>query len=233
MKYALAVLNRLFELYGPNLALGYDIACAFMKTVANSSLGVKAKQLRLRGVVPAFHGHAHNRGCQVHWHPRYIPGIGIEDFEECERFFSGSNALAACTRLSSEFHRRQQILEYINFHDLDKHAESGECLLIHFSHPGLCLTIYTGNFIYQNYKQALDRIQTDSVKLQVLSAQLGTGPEDYEAYLNSEREYLLRLQTEPADVSRTVEYMECLSRLENALYVFLGELLMLSNLIYL
>jgi hypothetical protein len=194
MKYALAVLNCLFELYGPNLALGYDIACAFMKTVANSSLAAKAKQLCLHGVVPAFHGHAHNRGCQVHWHPRYIPGLGIEDFEECERFFSGSNALAACTLNTTTASR------FLNI-SISMILTSMPNLVRVYSYPCSCLMIYTGNFIYQNYKQALDKIQTDSAQLQVLSAQLGTGPEDYESYLKSEREYLLRLQTEPDNVS--------------------------------
>ncbi|KAH9947990.1 hypothetical protein B0H21DRAFT_708025 [Amylocystis lapponica] len=32
-------------------------------------------------VVPAFHGHSHNRGCQVNWHPMYMEGVGKEDFE--------------------------------------------------------------------------------------------------------------------------------------------------------
>ena len=42
MKYLLACLNRLFQLYGSDLTLGYDIACAFMKTVLYCSLSPKA-----------------------------------------------------------------------------------------------------------------------------------------------------------------------------------------------
>lgn len=125
MKYPLACLNRLFELYGSDLALGYDIACAFMTTVSRSSLGPKATTLRLRGVVPAFHGHSHKRGCQVHWHPMYIDGAGTEDWEECERCFKSSNDVAPTTRLATPFHRTQQIDQHFNFHDLDKHASSG------------------------------------------------------------------------------------------------------------
>jgi hypothetical protein len=125
MKYPLACLNKLFELYGPDLALGYDIACAFMATVRKSSLGAKASTMRLQGVVPAFHGHAHNRGCQVHWHPMYMDGTGLEDFEQCERCFSGSNSLAANTRLATSFHRWQAIEQYYHFLSLDKYAASG------------------------------------------------------------------------------------------------------------
>lgn len=140
MKYLLACLNRLFQLYGHDLALGYDIACAFMKTVAYSSLGPKATELRLCGVVPAFHGHSHNRGCQVHWHPRYIDGAGTEDWEECERTFKFSNELAPVTRLATPFHREQQIDQHFNFRDMDKYAAAG---IISPSFQGKLLLICT------------------------------------------------------------------------------------------
>jgi hypothetical protein len=131
MKYPLACLNKLFDLYGPDLGLGYDIMCDFMKTVAASSLGPRASALRLRGVVPSFHGHSHNRSCQVHWHPRYIDGAGTEDWEECERTFKKSDELAPVTRLATPFHREQQINELFDFHDLDKHASSGKIYSLH------------------------------------------------------------------------------------------------------
>ena len=87
MKYPLALVNKLLDVFGPNLLLGYDIMCAFWKTLSRSSLGAKVTALRLRGVVPAFHGHAHNRICQLGWHPMYMEHVGLEDFEECERTF--------------------------------------------------------------------------------------------------------------------------------------------------
>lgn len=125
MKYPLAVVKRLLDLYGADIGLGYDIMCAFYKTLLRSSLGRRVVGLNLRGVVPAFHGHAHNRGCQVDWHPIFFEGVGLEDFEECERTFCLSNNLATVTRLSTPFHRQQQIDEHFAFHDLDKHAASG------------------------------------------------------------------------------------------------------------
>jgi hypothetical protein len=125
MKYPLAIVSKLFERYGSDPGIGYDIMCAFFKTLLRSSLGCKTVGLRMRGIVPAFHGHAHNRMCQIGWHPMYVDGVGLEDFEECERTFCLSNHLASCTRLSTPFHRQQQIDEHFHFHDFDKHAASG------------------------------------------------------------------------------------------------------------
>jgi hypothetical protein len=51
--------------------------------------------------------------------------MGIEDFEECERTFARSNELAAVTRFATPFHRHLEINEFLHFHDLDKHANSG------------------------------------------------------------------------------------------------------------
>jgi hypothetical protein len=126
MKYPLAVVKRLLDRYGKDIGLGYDIMCAFFKTLLRSTLGKRVVAMNLKGVVPAFHGHAHNRACQVGWHPLYVEGVGLEDFEECERTFSKSNHLACVTRLSTVFHRRQQIDEHFYFHDIDKHTSSGE-----------------------------------------------------------------------------------------------------------
>ena len=125
MKYALAIVNKLLEVYSPDILLGYDIGCEFSKTLERSSLGTRAEQSRLSCIVPAFHGHSHNRTCQVHFHPLYFKGAGKEDFEGCERLFSESNALAAGTRLSSRFHRWQAIEQFLQFWNAAKHAESG------------------------------------------------------------------------------------------------------------
>ena len=137
MKYPLAIVHKLMEVYGSDVLVAYDIACAFSKTLARSSLGPRSRQLRMAGVVPAFHGHGHNRGCQVNWHPLYMEGVGKEDFEGCERCFSESNALAAGTRLASAFHREQAIEEFFHFWAEDKHLDSGashlrlSCLVAH------------------------------------------------------------------------------------------------------
>ncbi|KAL0064036.1 hypothetical protein AAF712_009002 [Marasmius tenuissimus] len=115
MKYPLAITDAILECYGEDIGLGYNIMCAFFKTLQRSGqLGAKVAALQLQGVVLAFHGHAHNRKCQLYWHPTYIPGLGIFNFEE-----------SSTTRLATLFHRRQIILEHFNFHSQDKNANFG------------------------------------------------------------------------------------------------------------
>jgi hypothetical protein len=60
MKYSIAIVEQLLDRYGSDIGLGYDIMCTFIKTLAKSSLGSRMVALNLQGVVPAFHGHAHN-----------------------------------------------------------------------------------------------------------------------------------------------------------------------------
>ncbi|KAJ7704664.1 hypothetical protein B0H14DRAFT_2416209 [Mycena olivaceomarginata] len=139
MKYPLAFVKRLLDTYGADICLGYDIMCTFFKTLYRSSLSADVVALHLRGVVPAFHGHAHNRTCQLGWLPLYVEGVRCKDFEECERTFSKSNNLTSITRGQTAFHHQQTIDEHFQYHDQDKHAASG-------------------NFIFQNYRQALEKI---------------------------------------------------------------------------
>ncbi|KAG1843764.1 hypothetical protein F4604DRAFT_1663200 [Suillus subluteus] len=81
------------DVFGPNILYGYDIKCAFEKILLQSSLADDVKRLNIQGVVPAFHGHAHNRLCQVQHHSKYMVGAGKEDFETCERVFSESTVM--------------------------------------------------------------------------------------------------------------------------------------------
>jgi hypothetical protein len=125
MKYPLAMVKWLLDQYSADIGLGYNIMYAFFKTLKRSSMGARVTAMRFQGVIPAFHGHAHNRACQFGWHPLYVEGVGMEDFEECERTFSKLNHLASTTRLATAFHQQQQIDEHFQFHDQDKHAASG------------------------------------------------------------------------------------------------------------
>lgn len=121
-KYPLALLNHLMSVLGENGGCAYDIGCAFAKTLASSSLGPRALALNLRMMVGAFHGHAHNRRCQLDWHPMYIDGTGHTEGEGCEHVFASSNELARSTRHASAFHRHQTIEEHFSFWDEDKYA---------------------------------------------------------------------------------------------------------------
>ncbi|KAG1854936.1 hypothetical protein DFJ58DRAFT_716274 [Suillus subalutaceus] len=121
-KYPLAIIDRLLDIYGKNRGVAYDIGCAFSKTLDNSSLGPRARALNFRMMVGAFHGHAHNRRCQIDWHPLYIEGTGHTEGEGCEHIFSSSNELARSTRHASPFHRHQAIEQHFSFWDEDKYA---------------------------------------------------------------------------------------------------------------
>lgn len=113
----MAIVAKLLDVFGRDLALGYDIGCRFKTTLANSPLGDKARENNHRCLVGAFHGHAHNRLCQSQFLATYVKGLGLEDLEGCECFFSKSNALASSTRYASTFHRRQAIAEYAGYCD--------------------------------------------------------------------------------------------------------------------
>ncbi|KAI0323191.1 hypothetical protein GY45DRAFT_1265025, partial [Cubamyces sp. BRFM 1775] len=196
MKYPLAIVNKLIEAYGKDIKIGYDIACAFSKILQRSTIGAQVSALGITGVVPAFHGHSHNRPCQVNWHPLYTPGVGKEDFEGCERCFSESNALAPGTRLSTAFHRHQAIEQFFGFWSDQKHAESGK-------------------FILDNYRQALDIIKDDTAVLELLCKQLGIGPSDFEQYLQDEQKYYTSRRVEPPEVAAELDYVESLHRLRS------------------
>lgn len=126
MKYPLAMVNRLLALYGSCIGCSYDIGCAFNATLRDSCLGPLAQQLRFQLMVGAFHGHAHNRSCQLHWHPLYMEGTGHFDGEGCEHVFSLSNDQARHTRHATWFHRLQAILEHFDHWDEDKYAALGK-----------------------------------------------------------------------------------------------------------
>jgi len=116
-KYALTVTSRLLDAFGSGLGGGYDIGCRFKTTLASSILGECARSLNYTSLVNAFHGHAHNRLCQLDNLTTYIEGLGLEDLEGCERAFSKSNALALSIRYASVFHRRQAIAYYFEYND--------------------------------------------------------------------------------------------------------------------
>ncbi|KIJ59158.1 hypothetical protein HYDPIDRAFT_177921 [Hydnomerulius pinastri MD-312] len=126
-KYPLAIVSRLLDAFGNDLGGGYDIGCRFKTTLSKSSLGRHARGKNHTCLVNAFHGHAHNRLCQLDNLVTYVPGLGLEDLEGCERTFSQSNALAPTTRYSTAFHRRQAISNYFDHHnELEVYANLGK-----------------------------------------------------------------------------------------------------------
>ena len=125
-KYPLAIISKLLSVYGQNGGCVYDIGCAFSSTLRNSCLGAQAEDLRLCMMVGTFHGHAHNRMCQLDWHPQYIQGTGHTEGEGCEHVFATSNELARSTRHATSFHHHQAIEQHFTFWDADKYAALSE-----------------------------------------------------------------------------------------------------------
>lgn len=174
--------------------VGYDIGCAFKKTIARSSIG---PSMQARFVIPAMHGYAHNRPCQLGHHPNYVSGTGIEDFETCERVFSASNECARLTRHATKFHRHQSIDAHYRQWDADKYAA-------------------TGSFIRNNYHQALLLITEIGDILGQLQRIKGFSEGDLLRWFKEEGEYLSRLEKEPEEDTWAVEYVLALEDLRAA-----------------
>ncbi|KAF8507749.1 hypothetical protein JB92DRAFT_3083995 [Gautieria morchelliformis] len=198
-KYPLAMVDRLLELCGPRLMIGYDIGCGFSATANQSSLlGPRIHAKECRFYVGSFHGHAHCRLCQLDWHPLYIPGCGLEDFEGCEHCFSESNAVASHTGHASSFHQKQAIQLHFQCWNSDKYAE-------------------LSTFLYNNYRQALQILDTLPTQLTAAKKELKI-PSDtmFDTWRNEEKEYLSSLKQEPEiDVLRP-EYLRTLRKLHDA-----------------
>ena len=116
-KYPLAVVEVLLEALGEDIGGGYDIGCGFGTTLDQSPLVDLTRKMKYRSLVGSFHGHAHNRLCQLAYLTTYVKGMGLEDLEGCDRFFSKSNALASSLRYTSVFHRQQKIVEFMQHMD--------------------------------------------------------------------------------------------------------------------
>ncbi|KAE9407449.1 hypothetical protein BT96DRAFT_954511 [Gymnopus androsaceus JB14] len=197
-KYPLAILNRLLDVIGEDIGIGYDVRCGFGTTANKSPLGEKARRLRFTSLVGAFHGHAHSRLCQTCYLATYIKGLGLEHLEQCETFFSESNELASSVRHMSVFHRRQAIARYCYHHD---NFEAYSRL---------------SKFIVDNYKQALEILATRPALAKTMS-DLGIASTDtFDEWLREEREYLKGLKKEPAEETLQMEYYKKLVKLEDS-----------------
>jgi hypothetical protein len=168
-KYPLAVVESMLNAFGPNLAFGYDIGCKFGSTVNSSPLGARARSLSHQCLVGAFHGHAHNRICQLDHLATYTKGLGLEDLKGCEWFFSRSNGLASSVRHASVFHQKQAITEYC------KHLNAFD------TYQSLSA------FLVNNYKQALSIIASKPTLKHAMVALGVEQDEVFEGWLEDEQ----------------------------------------------
>lgn len=145
----------------------------------------------------------------------YLEGTGIEDFEGCERVFSESNRVAAVTRHATPFHRHQLIGLFFSRWNEDKRAEISK-LNITFNIVER-LTIFTGRFILNNYRQALTNINSLNKDLQHAKQKLGIASDDvFAQWLTAEESYLKSLKKMPNGDMLAMEYVKLLKDLHEA-----------------
>ncbi|KAJ7719756.1 hypothetical protein B0H14DRAFT_3098579 [Mycena olivaceomarginata] len=196
-KYGFAITAHLLNVLG-EVATGYDIGCKFGKMVRmHPVLSSLAAANNYKSLVGAFHGHAHCRRCQLKNLTTYVEGVGLEDLEECESYFSKSNALASTTRYSTAFHRQQAITTYL------KHADTVD------AYQGL------STVLANKYRRAL-KIKATLPMLRETMASLGVETRSvFETWLEKEKTYLNSLTKEPAEETLQMEYYQKLVNLHD------------------
>ncbi|KAJ7190918.1 hypothetical protein GGX14DRAFT_381613 [Mycena pura] len=197
-KYGFAVTHHLIDNLG-EVAEAYDISCDFGERInQHPVLGPFARHHHHRSLVGAFHGHGHCRLCQLTHLATYVPGVGLDDLEGCERFFSKSNALSASTRYASRFHRQQAIATYLQHTDVFETYQALSRLLVN------------------QYKRALDVQRTEPALLEAMR-DLGVADKStFEGWLAREKEVLTALRREPAEETLAMEYYQKLVNLQAA-----------------
>ncbi|KAI6100661.1 hypothetical protein EV401DRAFT_1877468, partial [Pisolithus croceorrhizus] len=206
-KYPLAVVSKLLDVFGDNLAGSYDIGCKFGTTLSHSVVRPRAQALNYTSLVPAFHGYAHCCLCQLRFLARYVDGLGLEDLEGCERMFSKTNGLASAVHYASTFHRHQAIAGYTAsisqffFRKYTEKMERRDTLL--------------STMILNNYKQAICIVREGKSTLLCLMDELGiTNASVFSAWLLEEKEYLAARSREPKEETLQMEYWQKLVNLD-------------------
>ncbi|KAJ7778907.1 hypothetical protein B0H16DRAFT_1837980 [Mycena metata] len=189
-KYALSVCNELIKAFPAGLGNGYDIGCGSSSTIWNSPLGAKALLAKFRLLVGAFHGQTHNCLCQLLYLATYVFGLGLEDLEGCERFFSRSNALATSVRYASIFHRKQTLAAFF------KHFDAHE--------------IYANlsKFLVNNYWQALDILAGEPMFLSAMQLAGITDLNEFPKRLDQEFTFLKSLMGDSEEDTLQMEYYQ-------------------------
>ncbi|KAG8939000.1 hypothetical protein FRC04_007139 [Tulasnella sp. 424] len=201
-KYWLATVHRLIDLYGGQLGIGYDIGCTAEGTARRSEL-LKEKFVasQSRFAVPAFHGWAHGRLCQLQTHIRSSEGFGLEDVETCERIFSALNGIASALRHSSKFTRHR----FIAAHFENWNQEMQERLATFAMGLGHCLLT--------KYKAAVATLSAEKRVIEEYKAAHHLSNATIEGWIEDERKYLKELQAEPEYDVNAIHYVQLLDKL--------------------
>ncbi|KAG5223218.1 hypothetical protein IMY05_C1152000900 [Salix suchowensis] len=128
--------------------------------------------------------------------PNVISRTGLEDLETLECVFSVSNQLVNVAWYASAFQHQLFIDNFFCQWDEDKYQNLGVML-------------------YNNYKQALDIINTDFIALQEAMNFLNIQEEDFAWWQNKEIEYVSQLSTESEENLLHITYVEMLQKLHN------------------
>ncbi|KAJ7748011.1 hypothetical protein B0H14DRAFT_3897197 [Mycena olivaceomarginata] len=196
-KYPFSITAHLLKVLG-EVGIGYNIGCRFGKMVwMHPALSSLAASNNFKALVGAFHGHAHNRRCQLTHLSTYVKGMGLEDLEGCETFFSKSNTLASTTRYATAFHRQQAISTYM------KHADTAD------AYQGLSLLLANKYPRALKIKQTLPLLGGTMVLMGVASRSV------FETWLEKEKGYLASLLKEPAEETLQMEYYQKLVNLQD------------------
>lgn len=193
----MAILAKALEVLPSHGVNAGDIGCALRITASRSSLGPLVEQKDLHFVVNAFHGYSHNYQCQRENHPNIVEGVGLEDFETMERFFSRSNSLAPGMRHASAYRRGLSAVTFFEQSDQDKYESLGV-------------------FILNNYTQAIRVLNKDTDALEEAKRTLNITDEDMDRWEQEEQEFFSNLGREPEAYSLKVEYVELLQALQAA-----------------
>ncbi|KAJ3504277.1 hypothetical protein NMY22_g17977 [Coprinellus aureogranulatus] len=196
-KYPLSIIKRALDVLGSQLLVGYDIGCAFGSTIKSTILGKKFMDSGLCTCVNAYHGYAHNFACQCANHPNNIVGMGIEDLETMEHFFSASNTTAPVIQYATKYHRRKFLDLFFKQWDKDKYTNLGVMLR-------------------NNYKQALQIIQTQSPVLQSMLIDISAEEKDLDVWQAEQQTYFATIGKEPEVDIHRVAYAEMLIELRDA-----------------
>ncbi|KXN84446.1 hypothetical protein AN958_12604 [Leucoagaricus sp. SymC.cos] len=183
--------EALLDAFSRGIGGEYDIGCKFGTMLNTSRLGEEARRLHYTALINLFHGHAHNWLCQLTNLLTYVKGMGLEDLEGCECFFSKSNVLVASIHHASVFHRKQKIVEFIQHMDSFETSQS-----------------------LSNYRQALEVLKTEPALKEAMSKHSVSDSTVFVTWLKEEHEYLLGLSSEPFEETLQMEYYQKLVNLK-------------------
>ncbi|KAJ7284754.1 hypothetical protein C8J57DRAFT_1432084 [Mycena rebaudengoi] len=163
---------------------------AIVDALLDVPLGPRAKEMNVKCLVGAFHGHAPNRKCQLQYLANY-------DLEGCEQLFSILNALARSVHYASVFHRRQTITTCLRHHDtFDTYVNR------------------VSRFLVNNYNQAIDIIDSEDSLRYAMEQQGIQDVSEFPRRLALEMGMLKSLSHLPPAWTEKMEYYQVLVNLE-------------------